>query len=294
MSTIEIAVRILFLSAAFVQNTRPAFEVATIRPSLNAPRQAVAAAGRTDGAQFKVAGLTIRDYISTAYGVKLNQIAGPDWITTDRFDIAATLPEGSRPDQVPTMMQRLLEDRFELKTHREKREFPVYALRVLSGGLKMVEVPIVQTDPGVEASDSKPPQTFTRQGSGRGIFLDLGQGSSFNFADNRFEGKKVNMAGLAGMLERFLDRPVVDLTGVNGSYDLAFDLSPEDYRTMLIRAATAAGLVMSPDALRSLDASPTPPSLFDGLARFGLKLEAQKAPLDVLVVDSIRKTPTEN
>jgi uncharacterized protein (TIGR03435 family) len=291
MTIIEIAVQVVFLTAAFVQNTRPAFEVATIRPSLNAPRQAVAAAGRTDGAQFKVAGLTIKDYISTAYAVKLNQISGPDWITTDRFDIAATLPEGSRPDQVPTMMQRLLEDRFELKMHREKREFPVFALRVLSGGLKMTEVPI---DPGVEPSDSKPPQTFTRQGSGRGIFLDLGQGSSFNFADNRFEGKKVNMAGLASMLERFLDRPVVDLTGVNGSYDIAFDVSPEDYRTMLIRAATAAGLVMSPDALRALDASPTPASLFDGLARFGLKLEAQRAPLDVLVVDSIRKTPTEN
>jgi uncharacterized protein (TIGR03435 family) len=291
MSIIEIAAQVLFLSAALVQNTRPAFEVATIRPSLNAPRQAVAAAGRTDGAQFKIAGLTIKDYISTAYAVKLNQISGPDWITTDRFDIAATLPEGSRPDQVPTMMQRLLEDRFELKTHREKREFPVYALRILSGGLKMSEVPI---DSSAEQSEAKPLQTFTRQGSGRGIFLDLGHGSSFDFADNRFEGKKVNMAGLAGMLERFLDRPVVDLTGVNGSYDLAFDLSPEDYRTMLIRAATAAGLVMSPDALRSLDASPTPASLFDGLARFGLKLEAQRAPLDVLVVDSIRKTPTEN
>jgi uncharacterized protein (TIGR03435 family) len=291
MTIIEIAVQVVFLTAAFVQNARPAFEVATIRPSLNAPRQAVAAAGRTDGAQFNVAGLTIKDYISTAYAVRLNQISGPDWITTDRFDIAATLPEGSRPDQVPTMMQRLLEDRFELKTHREKREFPVYALRVSSGGLKMTEVPI---DPGSEPSEAKPPQTFTRQGSGRGIFLDLGQGSSFNFADNRFEGKKVNMAGLASMLERFLDRPVVDLTGVNGSYELAFDLSPEDYRTMLIRAATAAGLVMSPDALRSLDASPTPASLFDGLARFGLKLEAQRTPLDVLVVDSIRKTPTEN
>jgi len=291
MSITGIAVRILFLTAAFVQNTRPAFEVASIRPSSNAPRQAVAAAGSTSGTQFRIAGLTIRDYISMGYSVKLNQISGPDWITTDRFDIAATLPEGSRPDQVPSMMKTLLEDRFELKTHREKKEFPVYALRVSSGGLKMTEVP---ADPGVEQSEAKIAQTFTRQGSGRGISLDLGQGSSVNFANNRFEAKKLTMASLAGMLERFLERPVVDLTGVNGSYDVAFDLSPEDYRMMLIRAATAAGLVMSPDALRALDGSPTPASLFDGLARFGLKLEAHRAPLEVLVVDSIRKTPTEN
>src|SRR5262245_17535819 len=292
MSVTEIAVRILFFSVAWLaQNSRPTFEVASIKPSINAPRQAVAAAGRTDGAQFRIAGLTVKDYISMGYAVKLNQISGPDWITTDRFDIAATLPEGSRPDQVPSMMQTLLEDRFELKTHREKKEFPVYALRLSSGGLKMTGVP---SDPGVEQSDSKTPQTFTRQGSGRGISLDLGQGSSINFANDRFEAKEVTMASLAGMLERFLERPVVDLTGVNESYDVAFDLSPEDYRMMLIRAATAAGLVMSPDALRAIDGSPTPASLFDGLARFGLKLEAHRAPLDVLVVDSVRKTPTEN
>jgi uncharacterized protein (TIGR03435 family) len=291
MSIAEIAVRIVFIAALYAQNTRPAFEVASIRPSTDAPRQAVAAAGRTDGSQFRIAGLTIRDYISMGYAVKLNQISGPDWITTDRFDIAATMPEGSRPDQVPGMMQKLLEDRFELKTHREKKEFPVYALRVSSAGLKMREV---QSDPGAESSDPKTPQAFTRQGSGRGIFVDLGQGSSFNFADNRFEAKKVTMASLGGMLERFLDHPVIDATAVNGSYDVAFDLSPEDYRVMLIRAATAAGLVMSPDALRALDTSPSPASLFEGLAKFGLNLEARKAPLDVLVVDSIRKTPTEN
>jgi len=292
MSITEIAVRIVFLTVVwFAQNTRPAFEVASIRPSINAPRQAVSAAGLTDGAQFRIAGLTIRDYISMGYVVKLNQILGPDWITTDRFDIAATLPEGSRPDQVPSMMQALLEDRFELKTHRDKKEFAVYALRVSSAGLRMTEV---LSDPGVEQPEAKTSQTFTRQGSGRGIFLDLGQGSSFNFANNKFEAKKVTMASLAGMLERLLDRPVMDLTGVTGSYDVAFDLSPEDYRVMLIRAATAAGLVMSPDSLRMLDGSPAPASLFEGLAKFGLNLQAHRAPLDVLVVDSIRKTPTEN
>src|SRR6516165_3124578 len=159
MTIIEIAVQVVFLTAAFVQNTRPAFEVATIRPSLNAPRQAVAAAGRTDGAQFKVAGLTIKDYISMAYAVKLNQISGPDWITTDRFDISATLPEGSQQAQVPDMMQTLLEERFQLKFHREKKDFPVYGLQVASGGLKMKEV---SPDPETDKTDANAPQTFTR------------------------------------------------------------------------------------------------------------------------------------
>jgi len=226
-----------------------------------------------------------------AYGLKLNQISGPDWITTDRFDILATLPEGSLPDQVPSMMQILLEDRFELKAHREKKDFPVYALRVASGGLKMTEVP---PGPEAEKADAKTPQTFTRAGSGQGISVNLGQGSSFNFANNKFAAKKLTMASLAGTLERFLDRPVLDTTGLKGYYDVSFDLAPEDYRAMLIRAAVAAGLVLSPDALRVLDGSPSPTSLLDGLTKLGLKLEGSRAPLDVLVVDSARKTPTEN
>jgi hypothetical protein len=62
----------------FFQTARPSFEVASIRPSTGA-QQVVAAAGRVDGAQFRIAGLTIKDYISLAYAVKLNQISGPDW-----------------------------------------------------------------------------------------------------------------------------------------------------------------------------------------------------------------------
>ena len=96
MST-QIAVRILLSTIVlFAQSTRVAFEVASIRPSVNVQRQAVAAAGQTDATQFRIGGLTIRDYISMAYAVKLNEISGPDWITTNRFDIAATLPEGSK------------------------------------------------------------------------------------------------------------------------------------------------------------------------------------------------------
>ena len=129
---------------------------------------------------------------------------------------------------------------------------------------------------------------------GAGIAVDYGRGASFNFANNKFEAKKLTMAVLASTLERFLDRPVLDMTVQNGSYDLSIDLAPEDYRVMLIRAAVAAGLVMSANNLRGLEGSPSPLSLYDGLAKAGLKVEAARAPVDVLVIDSVRKTPTEN
>src|SRR4029077_2601417 len=99
---------LIFAAALSGQTARPSFEVASTRPAVDAQPQAVTAAGRVDGAQFKIGGLTFKDYVGMAYGLKLNQISGPDWITTDRFDIVAALPEGSSPDQVPMMMQSLL------------------------------------------------------------------------------------------------------------------------------------------------------------------------------------------
>src|SRR5215470_9792026 len=110
MNIAKTVVGIVFGAAAlFGQNSaRPTFEVASIRPSAGAPQQGMTAGARIDGAQFHTSFLTLKDYIGMAYRLKLYQISGPDWTGTDRFDVAATLPEKSLPDQVPTMMQSLL------------------------------------------------------------------------------------------------------------------------------------------------------------------------------------------
>src|SRR5882672_10917083 len=97
MNIRTIAIGILLGAAPlFAQNpAQPAFEVASIRPSpAGAPPQGVTAGARIDGAQFRTSYLTLKDYIGMAYRVKLYQISGPDWIGTDRFDIAGVLPEG--------------------------------------------------------------------------------------------------------------------------------------------------------------------------------------------------------
>src|SRR5712691_7018407 len=119
MTVTKIGLGIVFVAATlFAQNPgRPAFEVASIRPSAGVPQQGVAAGARVDGSQFRTAFLTLKDYIGMGYRLKLYQISGPDWIGTDRFDIAASLPAGVLPAQVPEMMQSLLEERFLLKFH---------------------------------------------------------------------------------------------------------------------------------------------------------------------------------
>ena len=189
------------------------------------------------------------------------------------------------------MFQTLLEERFQLKFHREPKDLPVYALEVAAGGLKITAAP---PDPELENIDAKAPQEFSGGGSNQGVSINLGRGSSITFANNRFEAKRLNMDALASTLERFLDRPVVDKTALKGNYDLSLDLTAEDYRSMLIRSAVVAGVVLPPEVLRLIDGSPAPASLFDALDKLGLKLVARKEPLDVLVVDRISKTPTEN
>jgi uncharacterized protein (TIGR03435 family) len=98
---------------------------------------------------------------------------------------------------------------------------------------------------------------------------------------------------IAATLERFVDRPIVDMTDLKGAYDITLEVTQEDYRAMLIHAAVAAGVSLPPEALRFLDGASVP-SLFEAVQKVGLKLDARKAPLDMIVVDDARKTPTEN
>jgi len=129
--------------------------------------------------------------------------------------------------------------------------------------------------------------------SAAGVSLDVGNGSSWSLVPNRFEGRKLSMSALASGLERFANRPIIDMTGLKGEYDFTFDVNPDDYRLMRIRGAVAAGVWTPPQALQMLEGSSSL-SISDALAHVGLKLETRKAPLDVIVVDGGRRTPTEN
>jgi uncharacterized protein (TIGR03435 family) len=98
---------------------------------------------------------------------------------------------------------------------------------------------------------------------------------------------------MVGVLARFADRPVVDMTDLKGNYDFTMEFSPEDFRAMMIRATIAQGSVVSPEVLKLVDAS-SGDTLFNAVAKLGLKLEPRKAPIEILVIDQALKTPTEN
>jgi uncharacterized protein (TIGR03435 family) len=267
----------------------PEFEVASIRPSSEQPTPQVQAGLQITQAQIRVARLTLRDYIGMAYRMQSYQISGPDWLSSTRFDVTAKLPDGAAPTQIPEMLQTLLGKRFELRAHREEKEVPVYALEVTPSGPKLQKSAI---DP---ATDGAPQRSLTVTGSGssEGIGVDLGQGAGYSFANNRFEGRKLTMTVLARTLTTYVGRPVVDRTKIDGPFDVVLDVTPEDYQAMLIRAAVSQGVSLPSQALRLLDTASID-SLSDALARVGLALVSRRAPIEVLVVDSIQRTPTEN
>jgi uncharacterized protein (TIGR03435 family) len=262
------------------------FEVASVRPSAPAAVDTVNVGLRMDGQQAHITSFSLRDYIAMAYEVRAAQIKGPEWLTEGRFDVHATLPAGAKMDQFPVMLQGLLAERFQLQFHREQKEFSVYAL--LRGTRPLALKPVA-----VDASATDGTVNVAATGSGAGVSVNLGGGASYSFANNKLEGKKLDMPTLVDTLQNFMDRPMVDRTELKGFYDVTLDVTAEDYRVMLIRAGTANGLVLPPQAMRLIDGATTP-SLFDSIEKQGLKLDPRKEMLDVIVVDQVLKIPTEN
>ena len=268
--------------------TRPEFEVVSIKPAVDQIQQGGAGL-HIDGSQVGLTSLSMKDIVGMAYQVKPNQIFGPDWISSQRYNIAAKIPDGGSQNQVREMIQSLLGDRFQMKMHREKRDFQVYALGAGKNGVKMTALP-----PDPDSDNSRPaPIAAGGFGSENGVAMTLGNGSTLSLGATSFDAKKLSMAQLAELLTRFMDRPVVDSTGLNGQYDFSLQLTPEDRTALLVRSAINAGITLPPQAMRALD-SGSNASLTTSLEKLGITLQSTRAPLDVIVIDSILKTPTEN
>jgi uncharacterized protein (TIGR03435 family) len=263
------------------------FEVASIRP-VQLGGQEISVGLRTQGDQVRVGAYTFREYVAIAYRVRPYQVAGPDWITEDRFDLQAKLPAGGTADQVPQMLQRLLDDRFGLKMHRDKREMAVHALVRGSNTPRLKENPFPDGVPSAAA-----PPNVAVSGTAAGVAGNYGNGTTYAFASTgRFEATRMTMALLAGTLERMGDRPIVDLTGLKSAYDFSFDVGQQNYQPLMIRSAVNAGVPIAPQARTFMESAGNP--LIDAVEQIGLKLEPRREPIDVIVVDEARRTPIEN
>jgi len=289
-----------------------AFEVATIRPAtMPTPEQILAGklhvGMKVDKARVDIGLMSLADLIRTAYKVKPYQLSGPDWMNSQRFDVLAKMPDGAAEDQVPEMLQTLLAERFKMTMHRDGKERPIYALVVGKNGPKLKEAP---PDTPVEDDDkAKGAVIETGQGKVR-INQDGKGGAVINGGPNgtqrismvngamHIEVSKVSMEAFAEMLTPLLDRPVFDMTGLKGNYQITLDLSMADLMTAARRQGVdipgGPGAAAAPGGGPADAASDSSGGIFADLQQLGLKLESRKTPIDMIVIDHLEKNPTEN
>ena len=216
--------------------------------------------------------------IQRAYGVPRDQVSGPEWFDADLFDVFATVPQGTSPDQIPLMYQSLLIDRFGLKFHRETKDSQVYALVVAEGGPKLEEAP---HDVTAEFSSQNKGGRNTTTGEGiNGPFrstLDFATGAS------HLEFLSMTMGMLARQLHTTFALPVVDRTGLTGRYKIWLDIDMNEKIPQSARGEDGQ------------DAStPAGGKERASLEKQGLKLVSQRASIERLVIDHVERVPTVN
>jgi uncharacterized protein (TIGR03435 family) len=233
---------------------------------------------------------TLKNVLTNAYNVKNFQITGPAWLDTERFDITATMPPDTTKEQFRVMLQNLLAERLKMTVRRETKELPMYSLLVAKNGPKMkesLEAAPPKTD-GVPAQLPPPPMEPKMGPDGFPIFPPRPLGSPITVVimngRARIEGRGNTTQELADRLIALTSRPVTDATALKAKYDFIVTFAPESMNGPM--GLIPAAVTPDADAL---------PDIFAAVqSQLGLRLEPKKGPVEMIVIDHIEKTPTEN
>ncbi|HEY4363698.1 MAG TPA: TIGR03435 family protein [Bryobacteraceae bacterium] len=240
-------------------DANPVFEVATIKPSK--PEAQGIGLTINQSNLMNTMNTPLSFLMAFAYGVQSKQIVGgPSWLESERYDITAKADIPGQPNdrQLKAMLQKLLAERFELTFHREKRELSVYAITIAKAGAKLTE-------------SKNNPNSLPGLG-----FRGLGNLVVTN----------ATIAEFAGLMQTtVVERPVIDQTGLGTKrYDFQLKWTPDASQF----GGRGGSAPPPPDGVEA------PPDLFTAIQQqIGLKMDATKAPVDVMVLDSVQK-PSEN
>jgi len=257
----------------------PSFEVASVKVNRSS-RGDIFINVLPDG-RYRAFNATARELIRSAYGFDYQMfqiVDGPSWIDTDRFDIDAKPQESATAEQVALMTRTLLADRFKLVLRKEKRDSPIYALvaaradKRLGPQLRRAEMPCETTRLGANglplSGVANPPRCGFRYGPGS-------NGTRITIVGR-------TMAQIAAGLQTFVERSVVDETGLSGTFEAEVDFAREQRRF---------GPPVDPAALEA-PASAVP--IYTAVQeQLGLRLDSRRGPVEVLAIDRIER-PTEN
>ena len=232
--------------------------------------------GSADPDRVEYTNISLRSMLYYAYGFAGREIVGPSWLGSGKFDIVATAPPGTTKEQFKQMLQNLLSERFHLVVHRETKEEQGFNMVVAKNGPKLKNA----SDTDVEAV-GKPPVglAFEAAMDAKG-YPQLARPGMIYPSVPGSDGHAIHLIARAqklGDLARILGgqmgHPVVDKTGLTGLYDFTLEFA---VGTLDVANTYAREI---PDALEQ---------------QLGLKLEPAKMSVEILVVDSADKVPTEN
>jgi len=258
LAALGVAVSLALSSPLAAQ--RPAFEAVSLKQNMSGD---TGARGQVlPGGRVRITNNTVRNILRNYFRLQDYQIAGgPDWIGTARWDLVAKAEGDPRPEVMIEMLRALFKDRFKLVTHMETREMPIYALvlarpdRRLAAQLHVSPTDCVALEAASHNAGGAPPPP-------PGAAPPCG----INSSTGRIQAGARTMVDVARALSQVTGRAVVDKTGLNGVYDLEVNWN---------------------DAAEG-------PSLFTAVQeQLGLKLDAQRGPVEVLVIDSAQR-PTED
>lgn len=216
---------LLLIACAALAQT-PRFDSATITPSAPASGGQVHVQGLTDTAKgtLTYSNITLKELVADAFELREDQIRGPEWLAMQRYDVSATFPPHTRIETIDGMLQALLAEHFRMTMHRESQQSSVYGLRVAPGGPK-----------------------FT-SGQDNAIVNADQTGTHWHVT------AECTISHFANFLSRELDRPVIDQTGLTGSYKFMIDWEDGKLGSALEQ-------------------------------QLGLRLEPSTGPVEILVVD---------
>ena len=295
---------VMFLLAAAVSaQTPPApkFDVVSVRANTASPPMIMLPTLQPGGRVFAI-NLPLRELIRVAYGLRENQVIIDSPLSNASFDLEARAGTAATGEQAMLMLRTLLADRFGFKAHPETRQLPVYRLERISAdrlGPKLKasgkECAQFQFPGGPGAPPPPPPPPPSMAGTPLGPREQWADCPSMFFPGG-WSLRSMSMPALATALERIVRRTVVDKTGLLGLFDMDISYTPEAFEVPFPAAAgrgiaggPADGLAASAPAGQQAG-----PPLFTALRdQLGLRLEGDRAPVDVLVVDSVRQ-PSEN
>jgi uncharacterized protein (TIGR03435 family) len=248
-----------------------AFEVASIKPD---PPGGVSTGNLQvlPGGRLSAQRVLLRFFIQNAYNVRPFQISGaPDWINSEGYDIEAKAEGDPGPEEMRRMMQALLEDRFKMKSHRETKELPVYALTAAKGGFRLPEPKDGNCDTADADAPPRPPASDLPGPCGRAMV------AISRFGGVKIHGGKISMGELIRILSNVLGRTVIDRTEFAGMFDVHLEFAMDDAIDGLPHPPVAASEGGSPSIFVAVQ------------EQLGLKLESTKGPVEVLVIDHVER-----